>query len=486
METIEREIDIETIKHKSIVGVVALTIRTFILQIIAFGATFLLTLFLTPDIFGIFYVVSAIISFLGYFSDVGLAAALIQKKDDVTPEDLATTFALQQALVVTLVVGSLIFAPQIAGFYKLNDAGLWLFRALVVSFFISSLKTIPSVILERRLAFDKLVVPQIVETLAFYLVAVILAWKGYGITSFTWAVGARAVLGFIAMYIVQPWMPRMVFSKRSAKRLMTFGIPFQLNSFMALLKDDLLTVFLGKVLPFAQVGYIGWAKKWAEVPLRLIMDSVIRVTFPAFARLQHDMKLLVKAIEKTVFGLAIAIFPISTGLLFFVHPMVELIPKYGKWEPALVSFYLFVLSSALAALSTPLINALNALGNIKTTLRFMVLWTGSTWALILILLPVFGFNGVALSMCIIAFSLVLVVRKVKEIVDFSFMSNVWPATIAAAVQAVWYLMILRVVPLAYAWLIAAGISGIVVYSGVLYFIQREKLTAFVTSLRRKP
>jgi hypothetical protein len=38
-----------------------------------------------------------------------------------------------------------------------------------------------------------------------------------------------------------------------------------MHSFLALVKDDLLTVFLGKVLPFAQVGYIDWAKKWAEI-----------------------------------------------------------------------------------------------------------------------------------------------------------------------------------------------------------------------------
>ena len=56
------DIDIELIKRRSVVGVVALTARTFVLQIVAFSATFV-DLFLTPEIFGVFYVVSAIISF---------------------------------------------------------------------------------------------------------------------------------------------------------------------------------------------------------------------------------------------------------------------------------------------------------------------------------------------------------------------------------------------------------------------------------------
>ena len=55
----------QVIKARSIAGVVALTSRTFILQIIAFAATIFLTIFLTPAVFGLFYVVSAIVAFLG-------------------------------------------------------------------------------------------------------------------------------------------------------------------------------------------------------------------------------------------------------------------------------------------------------------------------------------------------------------------------------------------------------------------------------------
>jgi len=274
------KLTIEEIKKKSVKGIVALTSRTFILQIIALGATFLLTIYLTPSVFGIFFVVSAIISFLSYFSDIGLAAALIQKKEELTDDDLTTTFTIQQLLVLPISILAYLFAARIAAFYGLDKDGVMLFQALVISFFFSSLKTIPSVLLERSLKFHILVIPQIAETLGFYVVAVIFAWRGFGISSFTYAVLTRAIIGLILMYIVSPWRIRIGIERTVAKRLLKFGIPFQLNSFLALLKDDLMTVFLGKILPFSQVGYIGWAKKWAEVPLRLIMDSVIRVTFP--------------------------------------------------------------------------------------------------------------------------------------------------------------------------------------------------------------
>ncbi|MCL4359729.1 oligosaccharide flippase family protein [Patescibacteria group bacterium] len=468
------EIDIAAIKKKSLSGIVALTSRTFFLQIVAFGATFLLTIFLSPAIFGIYYVVSAIISFLGYFSDIGLAAALIQKKEELSAEDLTTTFTIQQAMVAVVVVVAYIFSGTIAKFYRLDVAGLWLLRALIFSFFLSSLKTIPSVLLERNLEFYKLVIPQIFETVGFYAVALLLAWQGWGIASFTWAVIVRAVLGLVVIYIISPWKISIGFRRHVARRLLTFGIPFQLNSFLALLKDDLFTVFLGKILPFTQVGYIGWAKKWAEVPLRLIMDSVIRVTFPAFSRLQHDREVLGRAIEKTLFGLALSIFPITVGLLFFVEPMVHIIPKYLKWEPALLSFYLFAAASAVSSLSTPLTNALNAVGKIKTTLWLMVMWTSTTWIVTVPLILAIGFNGVALGLLLISSTLILVVFLAKKVAVFSFWKSIAVPFLGVIAQMIFY-GALRNMFHTVVWDVTVAGAGVILYSGILILLERRRM-----------
>ncbi len=477
------EIDIALVKKRSLTGVVALTSRTFLLQVIAFAATFLLTIFLSPQIFGVFYVVSAVINFLGYFSDIGLAAALIQKKEILTPEDLSTTFTIQQILVGSVVIIALVSSRTISTFYGLDGTGLWLLRALIISFFLSSLKTIPSILLERKLNFNRLVIPQILETLGFYLVAVILAWRGYGIVSFTWAVIVRAVVGLVAMYIISPWRIQLKFSRDVARRLMRFGVPFQLNSFIALLKDDLLTVFLGKVLPFAQIGYIGWAKKWAEVPLRLIMDSVIRVTFPAFSRLQDHKDHLRAAIEKTLFGLSTAIFPISVGLLFFVQPLIGIIPKYAKWEPAILAFYILTISSVFAGLTTPLTNALNAIGKIKVTLGLMVMWTVLTWILTLTFIKYYGFNGVPMAFLSVSTTIIIVVWLVKREVQFSFWKSIYGALLASVLQGILYFVLLRFVPHSFIWLIIAGSAGVILYAGVVWIFEKKRIVDTVRSFR---
>ncbi len=468
------ELDLAAIKKRSVVGVIALTSRTFFLQIVNFVAIFLLTIFLAPEVFGIFFVVSAAVNFLTYFSDIGLAAALIQKKEELTDKDLYTTFTIQQCLVVVLVVISLIISPQLANFYHLSTAGLWLFRALVISFFLSSLKTIPSVLLERKLDFNRLVIPQIGETIVFNLVAVFLAWKGWGITSFTWAVIARGILGLILIYVLRPWMPGFALDNKSAKRLLSFGAPFQANSLLALLKDDLLTVFLGKMLPFSQIGFIGWAQKWANAPLRFIMDSIIKVTFPAYSRMQGNQAALKAGLEKALFTVCFFTFPALIGLALLASPLVQMIPRYLKWQPALIALYLFCAQAIFASVSTILTNILNATGRIKITLGLMVVWTALTWVLTLILVHFFGFNGVALAALLVALTVFLPIMYVKRIVNFS-LENVGKPLLAALIMGVVLYFTCQILVINLPSLLLVILFGAIIYLGLMLVIARKKL-----------
>src|SRR3990172_3759877 len=127
-------LDVTTIKRRSVAGGVTLTSRMALMQVVSFFGIFLLTIFLDPKVFGVFFVVTAIVSFLRYFSDIGLAAALIQKKEEITEEDLKTTFTIQQILVLIIVSSALVFSGWAGDFFKLGAEGLWLFRALILAF----------------------------------------------------------------------------------------------------------------------------------------------------------------------------------------------------------------------------------------------------------------------------------------------------------------------------------------------------------------
>lgn len=473
-----REEEYLDIKGKIIAGVLALTSRTLLLQIISFVSTLILTILLSPAIFGIFFVVSALVSFLGYFSDIGLAAALIQKKDEPTDVELSTVFTIQQLIVGGLVLLGFILVPFINGFYNLGKEGEFLLQAFLMAFFLSSLKTIPSVILERKLQFNFLIIPQILETTTFYIIAIVVAARGGGLNSFAWAALGRGLIGLITIYIICPWRISFYLSVKAAKELMSFGFPFQINSLLALIKDDLMTIFLGKILPFQLVGYIGWAKKWAEVSLRLIMDSVIRVTFPAFSRLQSNQEILRKAIEKSMFFLALFIFPATVFLVTLIKPMVLYIPKYQKWEPAILAFYLFSFSSVIAAFSSTLINALNAIGKVKYTLYLMIGWTFLTWMLTPIFIGYFSFNGVAVASVIISFTSIFPVIIMKRFVKFNILPQIIRPFILSVITFFLVSILINTIQGLIGIMVAVVIAAIF-YSLTVFFTFRVELNPYL-------
>lgn len=465
----------EAVAKKSVRGVFALVSRTFLIQLLSVVASFILTVYLSPDNFGVFFVVSSIVVFFNYFQDIGLAASLIQKKEKPNILELRTAFTVQQALVLFLIIPAFIFSGKITSFYNLSADAHLLFIALLISFFLSSLRTIPTVLLERDLEFKKLVIPQIGENIIYNVSLIAFAVSGFGLHSFTIAILARGVVGLVLTYIIKPWMPGIMFDKASFKRMISFGLPFQTNNILALVKDDLLIIYIGKILPFAQVGYIGFAQKWAFLPLRLVMDNVIKITFPSYSRLQHDKEALKIAVEKSLFLISIFIFPTAVGFITLSPYLIEFIPRYGKWEPALVSLAFFALSTIFSSISTPLTNFLNAIGKVKTTLYFMLGWTGLTWILTPLFIRSFGYNGFAFASFLISISSVFVFVVTRRYVEFSFIRPVFRQLIAS-VGMFLFIQVTQFIATSLTMLFAEIALAGLFYLSLLYILAKDELT----------
>lgn len=466
--------ELHAIAAKSVKGVFALVSRSFLIQILGIATSFILTIFLDPASFGIFFVVSSIVVFFNYFQDIGLAASLIQKKEEPTVKDLRTVFTIQQTLVLTLIIPSLIFSGAISSFYNLNSEGHILLIALLISFFLTSLRTIPTVLMERRLDYGRLVIPQILENISYNICLIVFAVLGFGVNSFTIAILVRSIVGLVGTYAVQRWPVGITFEKTSFKSLIAFGVPFQANSILALLKDDFLTIFLAKILPIAQVGYIGFAQRLAYLPLRLVMDNIIKITFPSFSRLQDDKRALGLAIEKSLFLIALAIFPVAVGIIMFSPYLIEYVPKYEKWQPALVSVTFFSLGTVLSSISTPLTNMLNAIGKVKITLYFMIFWTAATWIFTLILISQFGYNGVAAASFGVSLSSVGVFIVARRYVDFSVIKTTYRQVIAAVGMLVFAYFSQGFIS-SFFHMVIIGILSCCVYMGIMFVIAREEL-----------
>ena len=428
------ELDLQTISKRASRGFLSLTFRKAALLLISYITNNLILARILPvEVIGIFNISISVIAFFSYFSDIGLAAAIIQKRDKVTDEDLKTTFTIQLFLVGLITAVIYLSAPFWADLYKLDDKSMWLIRALAISFFITSFKVIPSVTLERALKFGPLVSVDLFETLVFNAGLIFLVKLGFGVDSFSIAAIARSIVGVLVIYSIAPWRPGVYFAKASAKILLNFGIPFQLNSFLALIKDRLVPLVVASFVGPLGIGYVTWAQNMAFIPLE-IMNIVIRVSFPALSRLQSDKKALKELLERSLFLTTLFLYPALFGILALSPAIVEHVVS-KKWTPALTSIYLFSLSTFWATLSTTFTNTLNAIGQIKTTLYLMAFWTILTWILTIPLTYFYGFEGVAISSALISFTSVITIILVKKHIEVEIIKNIWQPLLASLVMA---------------------------------------------------
>ena len=430
------KLDKDSIIKRSISGIFALISRTFFLNIISFGAFLVVTSILPTHEVGIYIAVIAIQRVIAFFTDFGLGAALIQKKHDLKQEDITTAFTVQAGISLTIFITVAIFIGPIASFFKLTQSAQTLLLVLVFTIFLSSFKTIPSILLERSIKFGKLIFPQIIESLAFNFILIVLVFGGYGINSFSWAFLISSLLGIPFYYLVSRWKIRVGISKNSLYNL-KYGIQFQAKNVLATIKDDLLTVILIRFLTFTEIGYIGFAQRLAFFVFRYIVDSVTKVTFSAYSRAQQDILFLEKAVEKSLFFVSASMFPLLFGLIIIAPNLIKFFPNWNnKWEPALFSIIFFCLNAAISSMSGILVNVLDATGKVKITLRLMVLWTVLVWILTPVFIYLYGYNGVSVASFLVTTTIVYTVFLVKKIIKFKFIPSIAKPLIATALMTI--------------------------------------------------
>jgi len=426
--------EVGEIKKKSVSGAISYFFRTALLQGIGLASALVLTLYFSAEDFGIYGLVVQVIGLLTFFSDIGLAAALVQKKSEPTLTEYRTVFTVQQ-LLSWLIFGVAVLILM-TGFLqaKTGPAGAWILMMLAISFPLATFKTISSIRLERRLDFSKIVIPQIVEQIIFHGLLIFLAIRGMDAMAYAYAIGFRSVIGTLVMFWLEPWKIGFALDSAALKSLLSYGVKFQLNDFLARIKDNLFFLALGVFLPLQHFGYIQWAKMWSMYPYTLTVQNIMAITFPTFSRLQGNKKDLARAIESSMFFVSLGIFPILIGMSVFISPLITVFDQFAKWEPTIPSFILFTLGIGWAAISTPLINTLNAIGHINTSLKMMIFWTVLTWIVTPILVYMYGFNGVALASFIIACTSFIPIILVKKVVPFQAWQSLYPQTLAGLVM----------------------------------------------------
>jgi PST family polysaccharide transporter len=299
-----------------------------------------------------------------------------------------------------------------------------------------------------------------------------MALAGYGVWSLVIAILARTVVGAILLNLIAPWKIGWAFDLSSARRLLSFGVPYQLNSVLALIKDNITPTLIAYWYGPAAVGFVNLAQSIASRPMELI-TIVSRVTFPAYSRIQNEPERLKRWIEKSVRFMAYLYYPMITGLLVTAPAILTYLyaDKSDKWLPTLPTLLLFLAGAFPIIITTTYTNALYALGRPKVVLLLMTLYTVLTWGLGAPLIYKYGFVGIAIAGLVITYTtLPLVVAAMNRVVKIETWDTIKKPILASFIMGIVVYVANHYLTTSLLTLLFTMSIGVVTYIGAIWTI----------------
>jgi PST family polysaccharide transporter len=301
---------------------------------------------LSPVEFGTYAIATFVVNLFMIFGDLGLGPAFIQSTAAPSQKDLQTSFTIQVCLVTGVVVLTWVVSPWISRFYPaLGPVGVPLARVLSLLLYIPCFRSISVVQLERVLNFRPIALSEGVGLALYQMVAVVCAVSGLGVWSFVLATAAAGLFACAYTYYAAPWPIRLRFDSAGMHRVLRQGISFQSASIANVISEWATPAIVGTLVGPAAVGYIGMALANARRPL-LLAESVMRVSFPHFSRLQEDVVKLQDTINDYLM-LFLWGMVLWAGFLWSSAAPLLTVVYSPKWLPALPALVLFAMASPL-------------------------------------------------------------------------------------------------------------------------------------------
>jgi len=351
---------------------------------------------LLPETFGIIGFATIFMGMVRVFGDMGMAAALIQRKDeDLKPIDYDTAFwagLLWGFFLATIL--SLVVAPIAASFFSENLL-ITIIPILSISLILKPLTTIHIVNITRELDFKRIVVPTNISRITAAIIAIIMAIMGFGV----WSLVFQRVLGNLFLTIiylfVSPWRPRIRFNTASFKKIFSFGVYTTGTQIFNYLTGNIDYLLIGKLLGAHQLGIYSLAYSMTYIVRGQIMRVVNKVFYPVYSKIQHDFETIRRYYFQVIKYNCIVIYPLMVGLILLAKPLV-LISLGERWGEAVIPIQLMAGAGLVHLLTSSNTILLRGIGKPRLEMIMSIIKTiGVTVPFIILGVIYYGINGAA-------------------------------------------------------------------------------------------
>ena len=425
----------------------------------------LLARYMTSAGFGVYGIVTYLLTFLIATSDLGLGASLVRGRVEPESRDLETVLSIQHLLTFAFAIALWAAAPALRDAYRLPAEATLMFRVIAVGVPLTAFQAVSTIRLERHLAFPRLATTEIAQAVVFNGLLLGLVLTGHGLVSFGIALVSRALTGAVMAWFMSPWPIGWRWDPARARSMLRFGLPYQGIGLVSLAKDAILPGFVAALAGAAALGQVQWALLVSSYPV-FALFALQRVYLPSFARMGEHPGQLPRMVERVLQLSHALAAPLAVLTLALIGPITHLV--FGdQWLPALPLFYALWVANLFVPTATPLMSLLNALGRSRTTLAFAVLWMAMTWALGVPAILRFGIVGFAWANVAVQLSNLWLFRIAQRAVPFGILRSVWRPWLAALVMGAAVLGANRVMPMTDLYSLAAWCVAALLFYAVL-------------------
>lgn len=305
---------------------------------------------LVPKDFGLMGIVLLTLGTFRTFSEIGVEAALVQKKTNVE-KYLNTAWTLGLVRRGVLFLGLFLLAPLVAKSFNEPQATL-LLRVAAIAFLLQGLSNISTVFIQRNMAFNKQFIYQIGGSGADFVISILAAVILRSVWAFIYGLLAGEIAKCILSHILFRNKLRLEWDSEKVKSLWIFGKWLFGSSVLVFLITHVDDILVGKYLGTSMLAFYQMAYRIAGLPASEIGSVVSTVMFPAYSKVQDNLALLRQGYLKSLQMTALVAIPLG-GCIFVLSSELTRILLGEEWLPMVPALRVLAIFGVIRALVMP-------------------------------------------------------------------------------------------------------------------------------------
>ncbi len=336
---------------------------------VTFIVSVILTRLLTPAEYGVFGIVSSIISLAIIFVDSGFRLAIVQNKEN-TQQQLSTIFYINVGLALTMM--ALMFAASgfVERFYGIEYLSVYI-AVTSINFLLSGLTVVPAALLQKEMRLKSIAFVNTVSPILCGAIAIPMALGGLSV----WALISQPIainaLSFVAMTVMARWRPSLQFSPIAVKGMWQYGYRMFAASLLETIFNRIDVLMIGKFFRVETLGLFNRAKSLDVLVRDFSSRTTTSVVFPLFAKIQDDIDQTRDYYRRSLNFVCLISFFLIGGLFLGAHDLVVILFT-KRWLPMTDYFRLLIIVGFAYPVSSLMVNLVSARGDSASVLRLAI------------------------------------------------------------------------------------------------------------------